>query len=252
MEPLVRKFVVPIIARRGWKYVCEIGASRGASTDCLLRTLPDVSITVIDTCRDLDLKTKYAGEPRVMVCEAESLAALPTLEGVFDSILIDGDHNWYTVYNELQIIRERSLLRRGGMIFFHDVSWPYGRRDMYYQPDSIPAEYRHAYARKGMVPGESALSEDAGFNSVLCNATHEGGPRNGVLTAIEDFLGEHRGEYQFFSLPEWFGLGILHARHSFADDLRFLALDGYFSSKKFAREHFPSVYSLLARILLRT
>jgi len=251
MEPLVRKFVVPIISKRSWKDVCEIGVSRGATTDLLLGTFEDVAITVIDPCLDLDLKTKYAREPRVTICRAESLIALPTLDQAFDCILIDGDHNWYTVYNELRLIRERSLLRRGGMIFFHDVSWPYGRRDMYYQPDTIPPEYRHNYARKGMMPGQSELAEDAGFNSVLCNATHEGGPRNGVLTAIEDFLSQHRSEYQFFCLTEWFGLGVLHSRHHLADDFRFQALESFFLSKRFAREHFPSAYSLLARALLK-
>jgi hypothetical protein len=28
------------------------------------------------------------------------------------------------------------------MIFFHDVGRPYGRRDMYYQPETVPPEFR--------------------------------------------------------------------------------------------------------------
>ena len=43
-------------------------------------------------------------------------------------------------------------------------------------------------------------------------AQHEGGPRNGVLTAIEDFLEEkhHSGrELGFAEIPAVFGLGIL-------------------------------------------
>ena len=56
----------------------------------------------------------------------------PKIKTTFDCIIIDGDHNWYTVFNELTIIEKRNLLKEGGTIFFHDIAWPYGRRDMYY------------------------------------------------------------------------------------------------------------------------
>ncbi len=97
-------------------------------------------------------------------------------------------------------------------MFLDDVGWPYGRRDMYYQPDTIPTEFRLPFARKGIVRGRSELSDSAPYNSDLFNAVREGGPRNGVLTAIEDFIGEHRGEYRFCSVRLKSGLGILHFR----------------------------------------
>jgi hypothetical protein len=40
------------------------------------------------------------------------------------------------------------------------------------------------------------------------NAIYEGGPRNGVLTAVEDFLQSHAG-YTFFSFQREWGLGVL-------------------------------------------
>ena len=92
-----------------------------------------------------------------------SLKVLPELHDAFDCILIDGDHNWYTVYHELKVISDRDLLKRGGMVFFHDVEWPYGRRDMYYQPETIPQEHRHNCAQKGIMWGQSELSEHGGF-----------------------------------------------------------------------------------------
>ena len=162
-----------------------------------------------------------------MVHKTISLEALPLASGSFDCILIDGDHNWYTVYNELRLIRERELLRIGGMIFFHDVSWPYGRRDMYYQPELIPTAFRHPYQRKAVVPGKSALADGGESDAYLCNATHEGGRRNGVLTAIEDFMKEHQGDYYFWRVRRLNGLGMLKYQDpAIGDRLSFIALIG--------------------------
>lgn len=112
------------------------------------------------------------------------------------------------------------------MIFFHDVDWPYGRRDMYYQPDTIPPEYRHAYALKGMSRKQSALPDSGGVNTTYLNALHEGGPRNGVLTAIEDFVAEHASEYRFCRIKGHLcGLGIMQYRsNSLSEDISFFLL----------------------------
>ena len=56
----------------------------------------------------------------------------------------------------------------------------------------------------------------------MWNATHEGGPHNGVLTAIEDFLREHKDEYEFFRVRGDSGLGIMYRRNNFTEDLKFL------------------------------
>jgi hypothetical protein len=211
MQQFVRHWIIPYARKRRWKNFCEIGASNGLSTDEILK-LPNISHTIIDPCIDADLALKYAGDTRVTVQRSLSLDALPNLSGSYDCILIDGDHNWYTVFNELRLLRERSLLRQGGVIFFHDIEWPYGRRDMYYQPNTIPSEYRQEYARKGIIKGQSQLEDSEGMNPELCNAIHEGGPRNGVLTAIEDFVAEHCSEYHFCRVKDQLGLGILQFR----------------------------------------
>jgi len=129
----------------------------------------------------------------------------------FDVVLIDGDHNWYTVYNELLLIE--TLSRDAGqplpLVFLHDVSWPYGRRDLYYDPESIPAEHRHSFARLGISPTASRLLVRGRYNARLCNALTEGGPRNGVLTAVEDYLAETTSAFEWVVIPAVFGLGIL-------------------------------------------
>ena len=58
-----------------------------------------------------------------------SLDELPRLEKM-DAVIIDGDHNWYSVYNELKLLARQ--VEKGGpfpLSFVHDVGWPYGRRD---------------------------------------------------------------------------------------------------------------------------
>jgi hypothetical protein len=218
---LVRHFALPLARKKQWRSFCEIGSRNGDSANVLLG-LPGVSVSIIDPCLDADLVQRYSHEPRVAVHKAISLEALPMVNGPFDCIFIDGDHNWYTVYNELRLIRERNLLRPGGMIFFHDVSWPYGRRDMYYQPELIPPAYRHPYEQIG-VP--TLLADGKNIEVIVSNATREGGQKNGVLTAIEDFRKKHDGDYFFWRVRRLSGLGIMqYRRRDIGGRLVFLAL----------------------------
>ena len=223
MHTFVKKFIVPLLAKRRWTRVCEIGASFGESTE-LLAALPSIAVTVIDPCLDCDLEKKFGDTSQVTVKRGLSLEVLPGLHDSFDCILIDGDHNWYTVYHELKVIADRGLLRRGGIVFLHDVDWPWGRRDMYYQPETIPSEHRQTCELKGVVQGQRELSDRDGFSRGVPKATQEGGARNGVLTAIEDFMGEHKGEYEFSRLFGDDGLGILFRRQNATEDLSFLSV----------------------------
>ena len=223
MKRFVMPFVVPIIKRRRWTRLCEIGASHGEATDRLRRSSPDLLITVIDPCIDTNLEQKYADDKRIEVKKGLSLEVLQSLSEPYNCILIDGDHNWYTVYNELKVISERSLLCKGGVIFFHDVDWPWARRDMYYQPEAIPIQFQHKWEQQGVVRGQDQLSADGRFGDLKI-ATHEGGAKNGVLTAIEDFLKEHEGKYRFFRVPVGGGLGVLLYRDSHRGDLSYFSL----------------------------
>jgi hypothetical protein len=140
------------------------------------------------------------------------LSVLPKLDS-YDAVLIDGDHNWYTVFHELKLIEAYAQQNRGKLpiIFLHDTDWPYGRRDMYYFPETIPEKFRHPFLKKGMRKGISELVE-GGSNSDLNNAMSEYGERNGVLTAVEDFLNQTKLPYHFFNLTSYNGLGIIIPR----------------------------------------
>jgi len=191
----------------GYENILEIGSSYGQNADQILRRKERVGFSIIDPCADADLSEKFKNDKRVKILRGLSLNVLPTLKDQYDCILIDGDHNWYTVFNELEFIEKGNLLAPGGTIFLHDVAWPYARRDMYHNPANIPDEYKFPSSKEGMVRGVSTLVE-GGFNAGVYKALHEGGPKNGVLTAVEDFL-RGKEQYVFFSSYSQYGLGII-------------------------------------------
>lgn len=201
----------------GVRDVVEIGAEFGGMTT----RLADRSrawkghLTSVDPCPKPEFEAWVTTRPDVEHVRALSLAAIPGLTAP-DAWVIDGDHNWYTVYHELKAAE--ALCRAAGKPFFaflHDVDWPCGRRDFYYAPKQIPDAFRHAYDYDGGVfPGHGAPVPGRGFRGMgqFAVATHEGGPRNGVLTAIEDFLAEAAAEgrdYAYAQVPAVFGLGII-------------------------------------------
>ncbi|MFD0672166.1 class I SAM-dependent methyltransferase [Cohnella sp. GCM10027633] len=211
------KVIRPILIAAQPRTIVEIGSLSGLNTFKLLDycKLCDAECTVIDPGPQYNIELLEAYyERHVRVLRQFSLDALPTLRQ-YDLILIDGDHNWYTVYYELkEVERMAESTGRFPTVLFHDTGWPYGRRDMYYFPESIPESYRQPYERKGMEPGKSELLETGGFNSIALNAVHEHGERNGVLTAIEDFAKQCSFELDYFELKSNNGLGVLIPRDS--------------------------------------
>ncbi len=212
MFPLWDVAIAPVLAAARVRRVVEIGALRGETTVKMLHDLgPDAVLHVIDPVPDFDPsehERQFAG--RYYFHEALSLDVLPTLEPM-DAALIDGDHNWYTVYNELKLLSEGA--RRAGaplpVLILHDVLWPYGRRDLYYAPEQIPEEFRQPYDQKGMRPGTKQLIGRGGLNPTMHNAEDEGGPRNGVMTALDDFIAEYDRPVRRVHLPIYFGLAIV-------------------------------------------
>jgi hypothetical protein len=125
-----------------------------------------------------------------------------------DAVIIDGDHNYYTVSEELRLIA--AAHHELPLLLFHDVAWPHGRRDDYYSADDIPPEHRHEIAEGGgLIPGEPGVHH--GGLPYRAAAAREGGPRNGVLTAVDDFVAE-RDDLRLAIVPVFFGLGVVWRR----------------------------------------
>jgi len=206
----------PIIEEIDAKYIIEIGSHTGLNTKNILEYCHDNNARMaaidpfpkfnIDKCRE-----KYGDKFEIYT--DISLNVLPKLND-YDVILIDGDHNWYTVYNELKIVEETFKNKKLPLIFLHDIGWPYARRDLYYNPEDIPDEYRQPYKKLGIYPGKSSLVEDGGLNPLnYNNAIQENNPYNGILTAVEDFIKESDADLHYDFIPIYHGLGILYNKN---------------------------------------
>ncbi|MEK3854459.1 class I SAM-dependent methyltransferase [Cytobacillus sp. FSL H8-0458] len=211
------EMIKPIFLEENVKSILEIGCESGRHTlkmldYCLAKKAKLLSI---DPSPLFDADQLEAEYDFFKVIKNISLKELANIEN-YDAVLIDGDHNWYTVYHELKMIENKAQEQgKFPIVFLHDTDWPYGRRDMYYFPETIPEEFRKAYAKKGMLPGHIELIEadseldQLSINKSLNNATIEGGEKNGVLTAVEDFLKESSFPLNFFNLNANHGLGII-------------------------------------------
>lgn len=212
MFPLWDVAIAPVLAAARARRVVEIGALRGDTTKLMLEFLgPTAELHVIDPAPDFDpTEHEQAFAGRYHFHRDLSLSVLPRL-GPMDAALIDGDHNWYTVYHELRMLAttSREASEPLPLLILHDVGWPYGRRDLYYSPERIPEEHRQPYARAGMRPEREDLVPGGGVNPSMCNAELEGGPRNGVMTALDDFIAEHDRPLRRVVIPTFFGLAIV-------------------------------------------
>ena len=92
------------------------------------------------------------------------------------------------------------------LLLFHDVCWPHGRRDDYFDRRADPADYRQPLVGEGagIFPGDRGTPP--GGLPYPRSAAREGGARNGVLTAVEDFVASRDG-LRLAVVPAFFGFG---------------------------------------------
>jgi hypothetical protein len=200
--------------------IAEVGAYAGDLTRVLAdwASGPGASVLAVDPSPQEQLVKLAAEHPGVELIRETSLEALPKI-ALPDVVIIDGDHNYYTVHEELRLIGARASGADLPLLMFHDVRWPHGRRDDYFSPDQIPAEYRHPIAgdRAGIFPGDPGVRRDG--LPYPRSAAREGGPRNGVLTAVEDFVAERDG-LRLVVVPAFFGFGaVWHQDAPWAEDV---------------------------------
>ncbi len=206
------------------KRLVEVGAFYGDGTrrileycraaDAVLQTIDPLSSDPESARQQQEVFDGLAREfpGRLTFHRACSLPLLDRI-GPYDTILIDGDHNWYTVIEELRSV-ERMALTHGivPLIVLDDIGWPHGRRDCYYVPERIPEAFRQPSRQAGVEPGRSALVEPGGYFQGFRHAEHEGGPRNGVRTAVEDFLKETSLDLVCRQIPLRSGTAVLVPR----------------------------------------
>jgi hypothetical protein len=206
------EIVFSCIEAAGAKSVAEIGAENGLFTQELLAWAARTNaerVTAIDPAPRKLLRSLADDHPELELIVATSHDALPSLE-LPDVVIIDGDHNYFTVREELRLIGERAPGSELPMLLLHDIGWPLARRDSYHDPEQIPVEHRQPLARDAyLVPGEAGIAERGLYYE--CTAAAEGGERNGVLTAVDDFVAE-RPELKLAIVAPFFGLGVVWHR----------------------------------------
>ena len=214
------ELIMPCLDAVGPRSVAEIGAFAGDLTRVLVEWAGSAGahVIAIDPCPQESL-TALADDARVLeLVRKPSLEALTEIP-VPDVIIVDGDHNYYTVSEELRLIWKRAPDARPPLLMFHDVCWPHGRRDDYFAAELIPEEFRRPVAGPncGIFPGDAGVRPDG--LPYPRSAAHEGGARNGVLTAVEDFLAAHE-DLRLVVVPAFFGLGALwHRGATWAPDV---------------------------------
>jgi hypothetical protein len=198
----------PCLEAVGASSVLEIGAYRGELTCELLEWAGGggARITAVDPqpqAELLELADQHPELELVLEMSHEALRHLP----LPDAVIVDGDHNYYTLSEELRLIGEQTAGADLPLLMFHDVGWPHARRDSYAAPQRIPEEHRQPLAHDvALVPWEPGVAaRGVAFEWV---AEREGGPRNGVRTALEDFVSERPGLHLAI-VPAFFGLGVL-------------------------------------------
>lgn len=209
--------ILPCLDEAEVSNIAEIGSEFGGMSKILAAHAADRGGTL--TCIDPEPAEGFAAwaneTPSVVHDPRPSLEALDG-HAPADAWFVDGDHNYFTVINELQGI---DAIMRGAdkplLAFMHDVSWPCARRDFYYAPDRIPPGWLrpHSYDH-GVRLGEDGVLRDRGMRGMgqFAVALEAGGPHNGVLTAVEDFLKEADSEERplfYVHVPAVFGLGII-------------------------------------------
>jgi hypothetical protein len=158
--------ILPCLAAAGSREIVEIGAEFGGMSQLLADYAAAAGgrLTSIDPAPK-DSFVEWARSAAVRHVPELSLAAIPEQRGV-DAWVVDGDHNWYTVYHETHAIAERA--REDGkplLVFYHDVGWPWARARPVLRagPDSRPNTCTPIAGRAASCPAIRACCTIAGF-----------------------------------------------------------------------------------------
>lgn len=191
-------------------FVLEIGAYRGELTERLLDWTAEsgAEVACVEPAPPPALLERAEKYPKLELIRESSHDALRGISAP-QAVVLDGDHNYFTLSEELRLIDQLTGSEDLPLMMFHDVGWPLGRRDSYYVPERVPEEHRQPIAAGVDLIPEQLDGESEGLRIVEPVATEEGGPRNGVLTAIEDFI-EGRENIRLATTPIFFGFGVLY------------------------------------------
>lgn len=99
----------------------------------------------------------------------------------------------------------------------HDVGWPWARRDLYYNPANC-SDKEYAYNQSLHLETDEFTYRGFPSGEVYAMAKQYGGAKNGVQTAIDDFL-KSNDELTYIKIPNVYGLGILISKSLIDNEL---------------------------------
>lgn len=195
-----------VFAHRKISTVVEVGVESGKVSGMYI-DLGATDVYCVDPKPTDELRANLAPNESLHLVEGWSPDVLETLP-VADLYVLDGDHNYAIVYDEMRWVMENAP---DAVIVLHDVLWPCGRRDLYYQPSSVPADRQHPSSDDGPTVWHDELTP-MGFVGLgaFTSAREAGGAGNGVLTGVEDALAAAPEDdpWDFELVPAVFGMGV--------------------------------------------
>jgi len=187
--------------------VVEVGVESGGASSIYLDHGASDVYCIEPTPTD-QMRTALAKHANLHLVEGFSPDILGDIP-LGDVYILDGDHNYATVRAELDWILAKAP---DAIVILHDVLWPCGRRDQYYNADTLDSGGVHEHGDDGSTVWHDEVTP-AGFVGLghFTVAVEAGGERNGVMTAVEDALAaQSTGTHEFALVPAVFGLGIIY------------------------------------------
>jgi len=214
MHTFWNSFLEPLIKAVKPSRVLEIGSEKGVNTNLLASSLcaSGVELFIIEPKPEFEpssLNKKFGANFKFIEKQSSDCleSCLPA-----DLILLNGESNWFFIYTQLEIIG--SFCEKQGIEFpvvsVCNTGWPYARRDCYPDQSMVPEKSRQSSRTGGVVPGGKTPLPSVGFNMMAVHAETEGGPRNGVLTAIEDFIDSSTTSLAKLQLEGFHGITLVY------------------------------------------
>ncbi|MGH3695664.1 MAG: class I SAM-dependent methyltransferase [Pseudonocardiaceae bacterium] len=203
---IFREFFEIIFVHHDISTVVEVGVESGKASG-LYASLGASAVYCVEPYPTEEIRASLAADEALHLIEKLSPDALADLP-VADLYVLDGDHNYAVVRQELDWILSHAP---EAVVVMHDLLWPCARRDLYYEPSSLPTEAKHPASQDGPTVWHDDLTP-AGLVGLgaYTTAAHAGGERNGVLTAVEDAIAHAEDErWRFVLIPAVFGMGVL-------------------------------------------
>lgn len=136
--PLVKKYLTDFSEPT----VLEVGLDRGVTTIPVVNFMSryhkkflffGIDVLVQETLKITLSNLDFGKDHVVRLCQGNSIEVMPALvkdKVKFDVVLLDGDHNYYTVANELSHLNE--LTHERSLVLIDDYHGRWGEKDLWY------------------------------------------------------------------------------------------------------------------------